>query len=525
MSSLFTCIKGSPWIVLLMCAITFPVTAADIETLLMPGKVIEGHAKNEKECTSCHERFSKGTQAKLCLDCHDKVAGDITARKGYHGRSPHVRDKACSVCHTDHKGRDAIIVLLDRELFDHSHTDFALDGAHRRAQCSTCHKEEKAWRDAPGLCIDCHREQDVHKGEFGEKCADCHSSSTWGEKKFDHNTTDFPLKGAHEKVLCAACHPNRHYKETPKACASCHRGDDIHRGGFGNKCDSCHGSTEWDKVKFDHNKTDFPLRGAHDKTACTACHLPGKEAKKLSTACVDCHRADDPHKGRNGERCQDCHNSSNWGKAQFNHDKDTKFPLLGSHKEATCNACHAGGVRKNAPVRECIDCHKTDDVHRGELGKKCGSCHKSEGWDSKLSFDHDLSRFPLYGLHALASCESCHTEGHYASLPHDCNDCHRTDDTHKGALGKSCSDCHNANGWRLWKFDHETTDFSLTGAHDGLACNNCHLKGPAEKTSMECVSCHLGDDVHHGRFGRNCNRCHSTDNFRHIRMQSSGGFR
>ncbi len=125
---------------------------------------------------------------------------------------------------------------------------------------------------------------------------------------------------------------------------------------------------------------------------------------------------------------------------------------------------------------------------------------QSEGWNSTLSFDHDLSRFPLYGLHALASCESCHTNGRYASLPHDCNDCHRTDDTHKGALGKSCSDCHNANGWRLWKFDHETTDFSLTGAHDGLACNSCHLKGPADKTSMECVSCHLGDDVHHGRF-------------------------
>lgn len=519
MSLPFTCINRKAWVALMMCAITFPAAAANIETLLMPGKVIEGHAKNENECTSCHERFSKTTQANLCLDCHDKIAADVKSRTGYHGRSPQVRDAACSVCHTDHKGRDANIVLLDRELFDHHQTDFVLDGAHSRAQCIACHTEGKAWRETPGECIDCHRKQDVHKGEFGKQCADCHSSASWGERKFDHDTTDFPLRGAHNKVLCAACHPNKRYKDTPMECVSCHRGDDVHRGGFGSECKSCHRSTKWSTVKFDHNTTDFKLRGAHDKVACSTCHLPGKEAKKLPTACVDCHRADDPHKGRNGNRCQDCHNSNDWGKASFNHDKDTRFPLRGPHAKATCNACHAGGVRKDAPVRECVACHKADDVHQGDLGKACGTCHKVEGWNKKVSFDHDLTSFPLYGLHALATCESCHTRGRYASLPGGCNDCHQGDDPHKGALGESCGDCHNANGWRLWRFDHETTDFSLTGSHEGLACDSCHRQGPAKETPMECVSCHQADDIHRGRFGRNCSRCHSTDNFRNLRMQ------
>ena len=518
MSSLSTCTNAKALLVLALCTLALPASAATIETLLMPGKVVEGHAENESDCTSCHARFSKDTQNRLCLDCHDKVAEDVQGKMGYHGRSPQVRDAACSSCHTDHKGRDANIVLLDKELFDHSQTDFELEGSHGSAQCSACHEPDKAWRETPGMCIDCHREQDVHKGEFGEKCGDCHRSSSWSKKEFDHDTTDFPLRGAHDKVLCAACHPNRRYKDTPMECISCHRADDVHRGGFGEKCDSCHRSTKWTTVEFDHDKTDFKLLGAHDSVACNSCHLPGKEAKKLPTDCVDCHRADDPHKGRNGERCQDCHNSKDWSKSRFDHDKDTKFPLRGPHAKATCNACHAGGVKKDAPVRECAACHKADDVHQGDLGEKCESCHQVEGWSTRVSFDHDLTRFPLYGLHALATCESCHTQGRYASLDSGCNDCHRNDDDHKGALGESCGDCHNANGWRLWRFDHETTDYSLTGAHKGLACNGCHRKPPADDTPTACVSCHEADDVHRGRFGRNCSRCHTTEKFNKVRM-------
>lgn len=518
MLSLFTCIKGRAALLLLLSAVTLPVSGASIEKLLMPGKLIEGHAEKESECTSCHERFSKTTQNALCLDCHDKVDADVKARKGYHGRAPEVRNAACSSCHTDHKGRDAQVVLLDKELFDHSRTDYALDGAHKRVQCSSCHKENKPWRKAPSMCIDCHKEQDVHKGDFGKKCADCHTTTTWTERKFDHSTTDFPLVDAHEKVICAACHPNQRYKKTPMDCLSCHRGDDVHRGGYGKKCDSCHRSTEWKKAKFNHNKTDFKLRDAHEKVACSACHLPGKDAKKQSTACVDCHRADDPHRGRNGKRCQDCHSTRDWGKASFDHDKDTEFPLRGPHAEATCTACHAGGVEKDAPVRDCIVCHKNDDIHQGSLGRKCDTCHNDKGWSEKVSFDHDLTRFPLYGLHALATCESCHTKGRYASLPSGCNDCHRDDDSHEGALGASCGDCHNANGWLLWRFDHEKTDFSLTGAHKELACNGCHREPPADKTPATCVSCHEADDVHRGRFGRNCSRCHSTKKFTAVRI-------
>jgi Zn finger protein HypA/HybF involved in hydrogenase expression len=52
--------------------------AQDIETLLMPGKVIEGHAEVEAECSSCHKSFNKSAQRDLCMDCHEDVAGDVS---------------------------------------------------------------------------------------------------------------------------------------------------------------------------------------------------------------------------------------------------------------------------------------------------------------------------------------------------------------------------------------------------------------------------------------------------------------
>jgi len=47
--------------------------ALNFESIFMPGKLIQGHAKYEEQCKKCHSRFEKGHQAGLCLDCHKKV--------------------------------------------------------------------------------------------------------------------------------------------------------------------------------------------------------------------------------------------------------------------------------------------------------------------------------------------------------------------------------------------------------------------------------------------------------------------
>lgn len=508
---------------LLMLLIGFSVSAAKIETLIMPGEVISGHAKIESECSQCHARLSKTGQNELCLDCHKEVRKDLQSKQGFHGRKAGLSDLECKTCHTDHKGRNTDIVKLNRDSFDHQGTDFALKGAHSGLSCDSCHAKDKAFREARTDCIGCHLKDDPHKKRLGEKCADCHSERNWTDTKFDHAKTDFALKGAHKEVICSACHPNQRYENTPEDCYSCHALNDIHRGRYGQKCADCHTEQRWDKPSFDHAKeTKFPLRGRHAKIECEICHTGSLHKDKLKTDCLSCHRADDTHHGRNGKQCESCHNAEAWSKARFDHTRKTDFPLRGKHADVACDSCHRGNL-KDKLSSDCNDCHRADDVHRGKQGKDCARCHQESGWGEKVVFDHDLTHFPLIGLHATVPCEECHVSTTFQQAAKDCVQCHKSEDIHKQSLGTNCAQCHNPNGWALWDFDHDKlTDFKLEGAHQGLACVGCHQKamhGDKVSQSKTCNTCHAQDDKHRGRYGNQCDRCHDQESFEHVDMR------
>jgi hypothetical protein len=490
--------------------------AVDVERFLMPGPLIQGHAKFEAECARCHEAFRKGVQRTLCLNCHKDIAADVAAARGFHGRSKDVKEAECKRCHTDHKGRGVDIVRLDREIFDHAITDFPLEGAHKKVACTQCHAAKAKYRDAPSTCIGCHKAHDRHRGRLGEACADCHGQQTWRNARFNHDATKFPLKGKHREVPCASCHPGERYKNTPTECFSCHRLNDVHGGRYGNKCGTCHVPDAWKRIVFDHDKTTFPLQGKHQKVRCETCHTNRLYETKLGTACYGCHKNDDEHKGRYGQKCETCHVPEAWKRAVFDHDK-TKFPLRGKHQKVRCDTCHRGSLYQAKLGTTCHGCHAPDDVHRGQLGTRCERCHNENGWRAKVFFDHDLTRFPLIGLHAVVPCEQCHPTAAYKNTPLDCFSCHRRHDKHERRLGTRCALCHNPNGWALWRFDHDTqTKFVLDGAHRGLACQACHQK-PVEtdvRVSTRCVACHQADDVHRGGFGPRCEQCHTTRSFR-----------
>ena len=159
-------------------------------------------------------------------------------------------------------------------------------------------------------------------------------------------------------------------------------------------------------------------------------------------------------------------------------------------------------------------------MHAGHLGKKCDECHTPTGWRSSVSFDHDLTKFPLVGLHVTVPCEQCHLTRQYRDVGHECIDCHKKDDVHKGNLGKDCARCHSPNAWKMWEFDHaKETGFALSGAHGKLACEACHRRPPDEvKLKKDCLSCHEKDDVHLGQYGRQCDRCHSTVTWKGARV-------
>lgn len=509
-------------LILILMLLAGTASAGSIESLLMPGKVIAGHAKFEEECSRCHDRADRNRQTALCMACHEAVAQDVRTAKGFHGRIPGIATGQCRACHSEHQGRDADIVNLSRPAFDHARTDFALDGAHRAVDCEACHARGKRYREAPSRCIDCHRKDEPHQGRLGSDCGACHEAGAWRPARFDHGKTRFALRDRHAQLPCDACHLGNRYKDTPMQCASCHAPDDVHRGGRGSDCAACHSTAGWKVSKFDHaRETGYALDGAHGGLECRACHTTANMKDPLPRECAGCHRRDDAHATRLGDACEKCHVTSDWQRTTFDHARDARFELLGRHAKLGCHACHTDVVARQKLGTACQDCHRTDDVHGGRLGADCARCHGTESWRAGLVFDHDLTEFPLVGLHVAVPCHECHASPGYQGTAQDCFTCHREDDRHQGSLGKDCEACHSPNGWGIWEFDHaKTARFALLGAHARAACADCHKQPPdIVKLSQDCASCHVQDDVHLGQFGRQCQRCHGTTTFRGARLR------
>ncbi|HET7832676.1 MAG TPA: cytochrome C [Gallionella sp.] len=530
MSSQSICIKSSSWLLLAILVLFSQWAAADtVETAMMPGKVIEGHAKYEQECEKCHKRFDKAAQTRLCLDCHKETAADIRDHKKFHGS---LKDHECRTCHTDHKGRNAKVSEFDKTKFKHEDTGFILKDKHGSAKCEKCHKPNQKYREAPTKCDGCHRKDDVHKGKAGAECGDCHNSKSWKEYKFDHEKTKFSLVGGkHADVACNKCHVDKTFKGASMECVACHRKDDKvkgHKGRFGTKCETCHTDRGWKVLRFDHDKeTKYPLRGKHEKAKCDACHLPSKGAlyskQKLPTNCVACHRKDDKEKGHAGglgEKCDSCHNEKGWKETVFNHDKDTKYPLKGKHREAKCDTCHKGGVAgpkaKLKVEKACVACHRKNDQekgHKGKYGEKCESCHSEDGWKS-LIFDHKWdTRYPLRFKHKEVPCKKCHVPEkplYGQKLDTACLACHRKDDAHKGQLGAKCENCHQETKWKDAPFDHSKARFVLSGVHTKVECKKCHQTAAYHDAPSACVKCHQKDDAHKKQLGPKCEDCHNS---------------
>ncbi len=166
----------------------FPLTGAHIAT----------------PCFVCHlqseDRWEFRNIGKLCVDCHDDIHYQYID-------SAYYPKQDCQACHSTEAWAD-----ID---FDHSRTDFELEGAHARSDCRACHMDgedqNQLNQEFKGLDADClHCHENVHYGQFdhlGEKnCNNCHGFEDWTASRFDHDNTKFRLEGAHQDLECAACH-------------------------------------------------------------------------------------------------------------------------------------------------------------------------------------------------------------------------------------------------------------------------------------------------------------------------------
>jgi hypothetical protein len=464
-------------------------------------------------CEKCHVAGKKYWQAATdCLSCHKK--DDM--HKG--GVGP-----KCADCHRETGWKDTD--------FDHGKkTHFALEDKHARLKCDDCHANGR-YKDTPKTCIGCHKKDDDHKGQFGAKCETCHSAKTWKDISFNHDTdTHYVLRGKHRKADCTSCHTGPLYKQKlPEQCWDCHKKDDKHKDTLGHDCASCHSESGWkDPPRFDHDKTRFPLLGKHLKTECKACH---KSAvfKEAATDCIACHKKDDKHEGKLGTACADCHGEKDWKTTadRFSHDR-TRFALRNAHaaEKVKCADCHRGGLTAfRGTEMACYACHKKDDKHEGTQGQRCEQCHGDKDWKATV-FDHGKTRFPLTGGHSQVECKSCHETKRFKDTPRECIACHRKDDQHKATLGARCETCHNARHWKAWEFNHTTqTRYPLTGGHARVKCAACHTEvAPSGKAiaglGQRCIDCHGKDDAHDGQFGRRCEQCHITSNWKQVDQRS-----
>ncbi len=162
----------------------------------------------------------------------------------------------------------------------------------------------------------------------------------------------------------------------------------------------------------------------------------------------------------------------------------------------------------------------------GNLNLSCQNCHTVYGWKpirAVPEFDHNLTTFPLRGMHEGVACTACHTKMVFSNVGSKCASCHA--DIHKGRMGANCESCHTVRGWKVsvQQINQHMNRFPLTGAHAAASCDACHKAGALSQfntMSTACFSCHQKDfqgtkNPNHalGGFVKTCESCHSTDSW------------
>ncbi len=310
-------------------------------------------------------------------------------------------------------------------------------------------------------CIACH---DDHKGAGHSMTKEAATDL------FDHELTSFALQGRHADLACEKCH-NKPLERLRNTCVGCH--EDHHEGGFGARCQDCHGSVSWTagvKTRAEHR---VRMDGGHTGLDCESCHAGGQNLRE-DVPCASCHER--AHGGTE-EPCEGCHSVSGFKPAKFDHSLcPCAFP--GKHKTASCLSCHEGFRFTNTPTL-CSGCH-TKDLTHDPLGE-CSVCHSPLSWTKNL-FDHNKqAKFTLRNRHLEVDCFRCHIQTRkgrrlFKAAPRACYGCHKQQgiDAH-GDFG-NCAQCHTTRGFDQNTFDHAKTGFALDGRHGGLKCQDCHAK-------------------------------------------------
>lgn len=502
----------------------------------------EGHAISD--CYQCHipgQDYSAASPD--CASCHEDDYNSTTNPNHV------VLDFSinCSECHTTHPG------WKPAEFRNHDVLFPIYSGKHNGewVSCNECHTVPNNY--SLFSCIDCHEHnpgdtQDEHNEVGGyiyesNACFQCHPTGD-AEDSFNHNSSGFPLTGAHQTTECSDCHTNG-YSDTPTECFACHEPDYNQSTNpshtqltLQTSCEICHTTNpDWQPALFPDHNNFYPIAGAHLEVAanCYICH----EGDYVNTPdyCFGCH-SDDYNQSDNPPHavsqfstdCETCHTVQAWVPSTFDHDGQY-FPIYsGAHNGEwnSCSQCHENPADYGQYT--CLSCHElteTGQQHNDVVGyaynsPDCLACHPDGSANG--SFNHQLSDFPLTGAHLTTACNLCHISG-YTGTPTQCFACHTPDfnqsvnpDHVSLALPNDCENCHTTNpGWAPATFDLHNNYYPITGAHIAIqnSCVLCH-NGDYVNTPNTCEGCHMDDynqtnDPNHiaAQFPTECTNCHS----------------
>ena len=469
------------------------------------------------DCAQCHLGGNFTDTPTSCAACHQP---DYQAAVNpNHVQANFSND--CASCHTTDPGwTPAKYAQHDAEYFP------IYSGKHQGQwmECVECHLNPANF--AEFTCTTCHVNPETDQNHSSingyvyesSACLVCHPTGD-ANGAFDHSLTNFPLTGAHLTAECNQCHANG-YAGTPTQCSACHTPDynassnPNHSAlNFPTDCAMCHTTDPgWTPATFPIHNNYYVLNGAHAVVAndCAACH--NGDYNNTPNTCAGCHTPDynattNPNHmaAQFPMDCASCHSETAWAPSTFNHN--TIYPLNGAHAVIAndCAACHHGDYN-NTP-NTCAGCHTPDynatmnPNHSAlQFSTDCATCHTETAW-TPATFDHDGQYFPIYsGKHQgqWNACADCHTNpSNYAEFT--CVSCHanpETDNQHNGIGGytyqsSACLACH-PTGDASAGFDHNTTNFPLTGAHLNVNCVECHANGYAG-TPTQCSACHTPD--------------------------------
>jgi hypothetical protein len=395
---------------------------------------VKSHAEIGGNCEACHTApWESAVMADRCARCHTKIADQMRDVASMHGTLLHDNPAlGCRHCHPEHRGPDAQLTLMEDAAFPHEVVGFSLNGHQLTAA------------RVPFTCDDCHH------GDI----------------------TTFALD----------------------SCDACHRQMDLgfmtaHTLSFGSACLDCHDGVDRLGKSFDHSVFSFKITGKHVGLACVQCHIDARALGDFGATpqdCYSCHYPDEPHEGRFGLDCGQCHTADGWSPAKFDHNL-AAFKLEGRHSEVACESCHANRQFKGTPI-DCYSCHQQDDDHNGQFGTDCSACHNPSSWDN-VHFDHNRSNFPLTGAHAGVACERCHSSGQFAGLSTACASCHSDPGYHAGLFGLDCAGCHTTDNW-FANYNGPHPGIADEGGrgvnHGGASCRDCHTQTLHTATCTKC---------------------------------------